>query len=177
MSHPPCHSGLVVWGEYGGELRNAIIALKHHTHDELAEPLAQRLCDRILAEHWDPSPEFVTAVPSHPLYRLRRGYSASELVATAIARRLCLPSCQALSRRDLGRQARRSRAQRTAMAGKAFGRRRAARKLNGRSVLLIDDVTTTGTTMHRASRSLLQAGAGSVYCAALARTPDSRRMQ
>jgi predicted amidophosphoribosyltransferase len=42
-------------------------------------------------------------------------------------------------------------------------------------VLIIDDVTTTGTTLSRAAEALLAAGADTVYCAAMAVTPDARR--
>ncbi len=176
-SQPPPHSGAVVWGEYDGDLRNAVIALKHHKHDELAGPLARRLYERITAEKWHPLPDLVTAVPSHLFYRLKRGYSAAEMVASTVARCLDIPMCMALKRHDFGRQARRSRAQREALGTRAFSLRRAATRVQDRRVLLIDDVMTTGATLQRASRVLLRAGARSVHCAALARTPDSRRLQ
>jgi predicted amidophosphoribosyltransferase len=41
--------------------------------------------------------------------------------------------------------------------------------------LLIDDVTTTGTTLQRAAEALYRAGATVVYCGVVARAPDSRR--
>jgi predicted amidophosphoribosyltransferase len=57
------------------------------------------------------------------------------------------------------------------LARRAF---RARSELTGQTILLIDDVTTTGATLRRATEVVLAAGAGAVYCAALAATPDGR---
>jgi predicted amidophosphoribosyltransferase len=74
-------------------------------------------------------------------------------------------------RRGLGRQAARSRAQRMRLGADVF---RAVTPVPER-VLLVDDVLTTGTTLRRAVRTLLTAGAAEVFCGVVARTPDSRR--
>jgi predicted amidophosphoribosyltransferase len=52
----------------------------------------------------------------------------------------------------------------------------AERLVQRHSVLLVDDVCTTGTTLRRAASSVLAAGAEAVYCAAIAHAPDPRRM-
>ncbi|PZO19328.1 MAG: ComF family protein [Burkholderiales bacterium] len=49
-----------------------------------------------------------------------------------------------------------------------------AQRLVGRHVLLVDDVTTTGATLHTAAQALLQAGAARVSALVFARTPPSR---
>jgi predicted amidophosphoribosyltransferase len=48
--------------------------------------------------------------------------------------------------------------------------------VTGQRVLVIDDVTTTGTTLRRAAEALAKSGAQVVYCAAMAATPDARRV-
>jgi predicted amidophosphoribosyltransferase len=45
-----------------------------------------------------------------------------------------------------------------------------------RTVLVVDDVLTTGTTLRRAATTLLAAEARAVYCAALTVAPDARRL-
>ena len=104
--------------------------------------------------------DVVTWCPASPMGRRARGYDQSELLARAIAHRLDLPA------RRLLRRGRRDRAQtRRDRAGRLVGPRlRAARTLPRRpTVLLVDDVTTTGTTLRSAAALLYRAGAGWVH--------------
>lgn len=162
----------MIWGEYQGVLRNTILALKHRGRDELARPLAQRLAAAVAMAPWAAEIGLVTSVPSHTWYRVRRGYSAARVLAAEVARALALPARSLLTRRGLGRQAGSSRAERLRLAAGSF---KSGRQLSG-SILLIDDVTTTGTTLRRATAALLHGGASKVYCAALALAPETRRV-
>lgn len=169
---PPPQSSTTVWGEYDGTLRRALLALKHGRHDELARPLADRLALRLTSRPWLGQVDQVTAVPSHPLRRLRRGWTAAELLARALARDLELDYHTCLRRHGWQLQVGRSRAQRRKLARRTF---RAARNVRDCVILLIDDVMTTGATLRRATQALLAAGAAEVHCAALCAAPDPRR--
>ncbi len=171
-SEPP-QLATVAWGEYDGTLRRALLALKHGGRDELARPLGRRLAASIAAQPWASRLDLLSPIPSHPLRRLRRPWTAAGLLADVVGRELRLPVRAGLGRRGLGRQATRTRAVRLLLPSRAFVGRRAAR---GRRVLLVDDVSTTGTTLRRAAAAVLAAGASAVYCAALAWTPDARRL-
>ncbi len=170
---PPPQAGTVILGEHAGRLRVAVLALKHHGRDELASPLAARLADRVATAAWARDLDLVMAVPSHPLHRLRRGWTAAELVARGVARRLALPHRCGLRRHGIRRQAGRGRAARRRLPRRAFT---AGELPTGTRVLLVDDVTTTGMTLRRASEALLAAGAAVVYCAAVAAAVDPRRL-
>jgi predicted amidophosphoribosyltransferase len=161
----------VIWGEYGGVLRSAILALKHQGRDELAKPLGERLAAAVAMAPWAHRIDQVTSVPSHVLYRYRRSYSAAQLLAHSVAKALGLSASTLLRRHGLGRQARRSRTERLRLAAGSFSG--VKRNLSGEA-LLIDDVTTTGTTLQRAAAALLSCGASTVYCAALAQSTESR---
>ncbi|MEE4270921.1 MAG: phosphoribosyltransferase family protein [Thermoanaerobaculales bacterium] len=154
-------------------LRRAVLALKHSGHDELARPLGRRLAARIDLAPWSTEFTVVAAVPSHGVRRLRRGTCAAELLGAEVAAAIRRPSISPLRRHGFGKQAGRTRAQRRRLARGSFSARRS---LAGHRVLLVDDVTTTGTTLRRASETITEAGAEAVYCAALAITPDPRRV-
>jgi len=170
---PPPQLGAVVWGEHADTLRAALLALKHGRRDELARPLGTRLAAGVAAADWADAVELVTWVPSHPLRRLARPWGAAELLAREVARGLARPSRQLLARHGFGRQTGRTRARRLLLPASSF---RARRLTGAPTVLLVDDVTTTGTTVRRAAAALGSAGAGAVFVACLARTPDPRSM-
>ncbi len=172
-SRRPPQRSTVVWGEYEGVLRAAVLALKHRGRDELAPLLGGLLAARVSIEAWWREVDLVAHVPSHRIRILRRGRPASHALAVVVAGRLHRPHASALRRRGLGRQATRSRRQRLALDRHAFV---PASKVAGLRVLLVDDVTTTGATLRRASEALLAAGACEVSCAVMARTVDSRRV-
>jgi predicted amidophosphoribosyltransferase len=173
LQAPPPQAGTAIWGEHDGALRTAVLALKHGRRDDLAAPLGMRLAARVAAAPWADEPEVVSWVPSHALRRLRRPWAAAELLAHEIAQALGLPARRLLARRGLGRQTGGSRARRLQLPRRSFQARRVR---PGVTVLLVDDVTTTGATLRRAAGALRTAGAAVVYAAVLARTPDSRRI-
>jgi predicted amidophosphoribosyltransferase len=93
-------------------------------------------------------------------------------LARSVGRRLDKPMVKLLRRHGLHRQAGHSRVRRLELPRRCFS---ASPRARGLTILLIDDVTTTGSTIRRASEALVRAGAEAVYCAILAHAPDSRR--
>ena len=171
QTEPP-QSATVVWGEHDGVLRTAILALKHGGRDDLAAPLAARLTASVAAESWAAEIDCIVPVPSHPWRRLKKPWAASELLTEEVSRILEKPSARLLRRHGLGRQSGRSRARRLELPRRSFSARTGA---EGRTLLLIDDVTTTGTTLRRGAEALRRAGARAVYCGVCAHAPDPRR--
>ncbi len=161
----PIQNSTTIWGVYDGTLRRALLALKHHGHDELARPLGRRLAAVVATTPWSSRLDTVTWVPTHSLHRVRRGYSAAHLLAREVGGALELPLARLLTRHGLGRQATRSRAQRHALPTRAFAPRRSA---TGLHVLLVDDVMATGSTIRRACGTLSAAGAVEVHVSVLA---------
>ncbi len=110
----------------------------------------------------------VVPVPARRASRRRRGYDQAVGLAQGFAREARLPlDTDALRRRrEEGPQAGRSRARRRRQAAAAFRARPA--RVQGRHVILLDDVLSTGATADAASRALICAGARSVRVAVLA---------
>lgn len=162
----PGNNGLV-WGEYQGVLRRALLAFKHGGHDELVSILAGPFSAALSTCSWISEVDRVIAVPSHSWHRLRRGYSAAEMLAEEVAKRLDLKYSSILRRRGLSRQARRSRRARLKLGRRDFVLKRGAR-VAGLNILVVDDVMTTGTTLTRVVASLRRAGSADIMTAALA---------
>lgn len=158
--------GLLVLGPYQGVLGRSVRALKYGGSRELAGVLGARLAEGVPAG-WQVGA--ICAVPLHAARLRERGFNQAELLGRAVAARLGVPYLELLSReRATGRQAtRRAGERRTSLAG-AFRARPLPMTVTG-SVLLLDDVTTSGATLLACSQALDEAGVGPVYFAAVAR--------
>jgi predicted amidophosphoribosyltransferase len=98
-----------------------------------------------------------------------RGYNQAEALASGLARRLRRPVRHRLRRvTATERLANKGQTERADIMHGAF-RARAGGKLTGRTVLLVDDVLTTGATCSAAARALKKAGAARVIVVVIAR--------
>lgn len=151
------------WGAYQHALKRAIAVLKYDNQPQLAPPLGFWL-----AEAWLNSPVsrtttklVVVPIPLHPTKQAQRGYNQAELLAQAFCQVAKLP----MQRHGLSRQrataaqfglAAPAREQNLADAfavGQAFRRRPPTQ-----SILLLDDIYTTGATARSAARTLRRSG-------------------
>ena len=143
--------------------------LKYRRLDYLGPLLAAELSRRFPIEL--AAVEVVVPVPLHWRRRLQRGYNQAESIARPLAERLGVPMTNALVRsRATLPQTRLPRVQRARNLAHVFRlKKRAA--LEGRKVLLVDDVFTTGATLRGAAEALGSGGARVVYAMTAARTP------
>ncbi len=163
---------------YAGTARRLVLAFKHGERVDLAPLLAgwmARAGGELLA-----TCELVVPVPLHPRRLWLRGFNQALLLARHLARGSGRPLALHLLRRHratasqqrLG--ARQRRANVTAAAFHVPQKLRA--QLEGRAVLLVDDVCTTGATLDACARVLRDAGATRVDALVLARVvTDSDR--
>ncbi len=159
---------LAAW-RYEPPLDRVIQALKFgrlfYLGDELARHLAERFHDQAV------ECDVVVPVPLHWSRQLVRGYNQAEEIARPLARRLGLPLLRGLRRRRrTPPQTRLNRRGRAANLRDAFRARRQAR-LCDRTILLVDDVVTTGATLSAAAASLQSAGAYRVVALTAGWTP------
>ena len=148
-------AGLSVFaaGRYAGVLRRAILAYKRGRRD-LGAALAELLCERAgrLA-----SGVLLVPVPTTARRRAERGFDQSVLLALAIARLCDRSSVEALRQRAGDAQRGRSRVARLRANGRFAQCTEVA--LAGASIVLVDDVVTTGSTLADCARTLRASGA------------------
>jgi ComF family protein len=161
--------------DYGFPWDRLIHAFKFSGRAELAGALSGRLLQAVHRAGFV-RPDLVLPVPLSARRLSQRGYNQAWELARPVARALGLPAETALLMRplDTGQQAELDRAERLINLRTAFmvdPARRAV--LRGRHVALVDDVMTTGATVHEATTTLLRAGAAAVQVWAFARTPES----
>ena len=164
----------VSFGEYDGALRGLIHLLKYDNVLPAAPLLGAKLADAITQLRFEggDAPPLLVPVPLHKRKRSERGFNQSELLVRAAAKRLPQPFEVALvlkRQRPTHSQVGLTREQRIANLRDAF-RVTAPDRVKGRTVIVVDDVMTTGTTVSECARVLKQAGAERVWAATVART-------
>ena len=149
-------------GDYDGSLRAIVHAFKYDGRTSLARPLAGLM--RAQSGRLLDDADWLVPVPLHPWRRMRRGFNQS----TELARALGIPVRPLLWRvRPTHPQADLNASQRLRNVSQAFRlspllSARAQRDLRGRVVVLVDDVRTTGATLHACAEVLERAGVGEV---------------
>ena len=152
----------------GGVVPAIIRRHKYGLDQSLGHALAECLGDQLPLGDIDY--DVIIPVPLH-IGRLRwRGFNQAAMLAAAVARRIDRPlDLRTLVRvRETPPQTRQNQVERVRNLKRAFAVRRPAR-IASRSVLLIDDVMTTGATADECARTLLAAGARRVDVLTLAR--------
>jgi ComF family protein len=157
-------------GPYNGAIRDLCLQLKHERNAWLApwlgDLLAEARRDTISSLQSD---AWVVPVPLHWWRHWRRGYNQAEALACGLARRLDLPVHRPLRRTvATERLALLGPGERDQIMRRAF-RARPTSQLTGRTVLLVDDVMTSGATCGAAARALKHAGATRVIAVVIAR--------
>ena len=165
---PPAFAALRCPYVFKEGVREVVHGLKYQHQSVLAAPMAE-LLHRFLADNPLPA-DVIVPVPLFPRRRRVRGYNQSALLAHALARHLRLPVDErTLARtRNTASQARTGKAdERKFNVREAFACRGDA--LTGKTVLLLDDVTTTGATLDACAHALREAGVASVRALTFAR--------
>jgi ComF family protein len=140
---------------HDGVMREAVLALKYQRRRRLAEPLGDLTALWLLAEGWPV--DAIVPVPLHSGRERERGFNQAELIARRCARRLGVRCWSALLRsRETPPQVGLTSAARRRNVQDAFtlSDRSDTSALVGQRIVLVDDVTTSGSTLRAAAVAL-----------------------
>jgi ComF family protein len=162
-------------GRYAGDLGLACLSMKTEHGERLAFALGDLIAevnDEAIRK-WNPS--LVVSIPHHWRRWYARGYNSAEAIAERFAKRFRIPL-----RLNVLRRIRHTPEQhklppserRVNVRGAFLAKKR--KELAGATVLLVDDVLTTGSTCHYAAKALKGAGVKAVIVAVAARGEDVR---
>ncbi len=153
--------------QYQSPLKEAIILFKYRGKRSLTKSLIQKMIPALPAL---PKIDLLIPVPLHPARLREREYNQSHLLAHGLSQHLQVPlliSCL-LRIRPTVPQTSLTKKQRLTNLHRAFSVNDSSH-IQGKHILLIDDVFTTGTTLHECAKTLRKAGSGPVYGLTLAR--------
>jgi ComF family protein len=157
--------------EFSGTIRKAIHALKYEQQFRYATPLADRLTS-YYSKHKEKhlrQATVITAVPLHNSRLKERGYNQSALLAARLAQGVGIRFCPELIMRvrETRTQVGLGMHERQANVADAF--KADAILAANQYVLIVDDVCTTGATLHECAKALLDAGAIRVWALTVAK--------
>ncbi len=149
---------------FGKEL---IHQFKYGNQIELGRSLAELAANAIASSRI--KFDYIEPIPLHWTKQLTRGYNQSEIVVNVLSKKMMVKKSNFLKRtRNTKQQASLDKAERKRNLIGAFSIKREANCKN-RTILLVDDVMTTGATLTEATKVLLEAGASKVNILVLAR--------
>lgn len=162
-----------VW-YYEGDIRHSILLFKFYKAVYLAKQFGRTLAVKL---HWEGPQviDYVTWVPVSPLRKFTRGYDQAELLAKAVGKELGVKPVKLL-RKTRHRPPQSSLNSSDARKANILGAYKTIpyRNLEGKTVLLIDDVFTTGSTTNECAKTLRFSGAKEVHCAVIAAVKEHK---
>jgi competence protein ComFC len=161
--------GAICVCHYSGIIKDSLIRFKFFNKPGYYRTFAKLLSGRILKVTDNKKFDIIISVPLHKSKELSRGYNQAYLISKALSREINIPEFSYLLERSRSTDAQ-------SLLGKGSRKenvRGAFRvtdkdKVKDKSVLIVDDIMTTGCTVDECSRMLKYAGAKSVIAAVVA---------
>ena len=154
---------------YENDVREALLRYKFYQLTAYAETFGKMIAE-CAEEYIDAQVDIISWVPLSEKRLRERGYDQAQLLAEAVSRELDIPCLPTLKKkRHTAPQSRtgngEKRRKNIAGAYEVIDNKR----IDGKVILLIDDIVTTGSTFAECARTLGKGGADKIYCAAAAR--------
>lgn len=148
---------------YEEPVKSGVAAFKYHNRRDGAAYFAYEIAKRQGKAILDVAPDVLVPVPVHRTKKLKRGYNQAELLANELGKRLCIPvdrkilcrSSNTMPQKKLDPEARERNLKQAFVA--------TDRNVKYNSVMLVDDIYTTGATIEACSAALHSKGIKNVY--------------
>lgn len=167
-------SGCCAAGSYDGVIRDGVLRLKYHYGENAAKYLTPKLRDNLYRAGVVSQCDMITFVPMTLTRKNKLGYNQAEIIANLLSKELGIPVAKNLIKKKHTRKAQHEQSleQRKILASKVYKTGRNSMDITGKTVLLCDDIVTSGSTLPKCARVLKDRGAEKVYCAVLAQLSD-----
>jgi len=167
QSEPPAYRLMRSWAVFDSPVQNALHTIKYRRNVSLGDSIAVQMVDFVRSQQW--TLDMIVPVPLGRKRLQERGYNQVGLVARPLTYELGLDYApQALWKsRETRSQVGLTISQRRENVSKAYQANPAVVKR--KSILLMDDVATTGSTISACTEALLSAGAQEIYALTIAR--------
>jgi ComF family protein len=150
-------------------LQHIIHALKYKKQFKLGIFLGETVGEKVKTLNWPI--DIIIPVPIHHLKKVERGFNQSDFIAMGLTNSLKIPNSTRIVKRirHTETQTRLNMKERAKNVADAFKVRK-PKKIEGKNVLLVDDVCTTGATILECAKMLKSAGAVKVFACTVGTT-------
>ncbi len=152
---------------YNGIFATSVKRFKFSNRGGYAKQLAFPIVQSILEIHKSVHFDVITCVPMHKTMLKKRRYNQAELLARECAEIMNIPYADTLEKYKMNKAQHSIKAAEREKNVRGVYRANDRNFLQGKSVLIIDDIITTGHTLGECSRILMKSGCKSVACAVL----------
>ncbi len=156
---------------YLDSAKGGVVYLKNTKNNVFPRLFAEKIRSDIEADPYEFKADFIVPVPMSKTKLRKRGFNQAEVLADALSQQLNIPICNNalvksisfVAQHKLSATRRKSNASHLYSAGKNID-------IKGKTVIIVDDVMTTGSTINSCAEILLEMGAEKIIAAVAAST-------
>lgn len=152
-----------------GQFQNVVHQLKYNGKSRIGILLGKELGKELLKKEWFKKIDIIVPVPIHRIKKFRRGYNQSSLIVKGISQVTKKPIDERIIKRIKNTETQthlhlQERIENVKNAFKVINKT----KIFNKTILIVDDVCTTGSTVNEVAKTLLSSGAKEINLATLA---------
>ena len=154
--------------EYSGKIKKSILRFKFKGYKNYSKFFAEVMAKGVTQKFSNIKFDCITYVPLRPERKRSRGYNQSECIASDISSIINVPCEELISKIKSNHIQHELDFSSRIENVKGVYAVKNERAVKGKTILLCDDIITTGSTLRECAKTLLESGAKEVYCCAIA---------